>query len=189
MALARVQAERDQQEKDALEKLRSQLEQDKSRVQEELDAERAIGLDKDTLLERCKKRESDLEEDVIALQLDLDTLDSQLDRAMQAQKSTESKYEVLKEAFEQAAEHLALLEADQKQWKLREAELQDEIQQLISNSDATEKHKEELDRQSAELRLLIAQKEEDLRRLKERSDKNVADLEIKLSSESSHRSV
>lgn len=156
------------------------MEQDRLRIEGELEAERALNLDKDALLERSKNRESQLEEDVLALQVDLDTLDSQLDRAMEASKATEGKYSVLKEAFDKAAEHLTLLEEEQKEWRHREAILRDEIQSARREQEATEKNKEEVNRHVAELELLISQKENDLKRTKERSEKAISALENKL---------
>ena len=82
MLLVKERAERDKQEREALESLKMRLEADKRKVEEDLEAERALALDKDALLERSKKRESELEEEIAALQTDLDTLDSQLDRAL-----------------------------------------------------------------------------------------------------------
>ena len=62
------------------------LEMEKRRIEDQLEGERALGLDKDTLLERTKRRESELE--VASLQADLETLDSQLDHT---QKESEDK--------------------------------------------------------------------------------------------------
>ncbi len=182
-------AERDQQEKEAIEKLRAQLELEKRKVDEELELERSVGVDKDQLLERSKKRESELEEEVLALQADLDTLDSQLDRAMQTQKATEAKYETMRDAFDQAAEHLTRLEEEQKVWKSREAELVADVRRAVENNDVVERHKEEMDRQAAEMRLVIQQREEDLHRAKERHDKAVADFDGKLAGETKNRYI
>jgi len=62
------------------------LEAEKRRVEDALAAERNLAIDKDSLLERSKKRELELEEEVAALHGDLDTLDSQLDRASNCKK-------------------------------------------------------------------------------------------------------
>jgi len=82
LGLIRERAERDQREREALESLKMRLEQDKRKVEDDLEAERSLGIDKDALLERSKKREGELEDDVQALQADIDTLDSHLDRAL-----------------------------------------------------------------------------------------------------------
>ena len=101
--MAKERAERDKQEREALEALKMRLESEKGKVESALEAERALAVDKDALLERSKRRESELEEEITALQSDLDTLDSQLDRALKLQKESEEKHETLRQAFDQAA--------------------------------------------------------------------------------------
>ena len=53
LILAKERAERDQREREALESLKMRLEAEKRKVEEDLEAERALGLDKDGLLERA----------------------------------------------------------------------------------------------------------------------------------------
>ena len=85
--MIRERAEWDKQEHETLENLKMTLETEKRRIEDQLEGERALSLDKDALLERTKRRVSELEE-VASLQADLETLDSQLDRA---QKESEDK--------------------------------------------------------------------------------------------------
>src|SRR5882672_2403742 len=59
LGLIRERAERDQREREALESLKMRLEQDKRKVEDDLEAERSLGIDKDALLERSKKREGE----------------------------------------------------------------------------------------------------------------------------------
>ena len=121
--MIKERAEWDKQECEALENLKMTLETEKRKIEDELEGERALGLDKDALLERSKRREGELEEEVAALQADLDTLDSQLDRALKIQRESEEKNETLRMAFDQAADHLVRLESQQQEWVGREAEL------------------------------------------------------------------
>ena len=62
LALIKERAERDKREKEALEALRMNLENEKHRIEVDLEAERNLGLDKDVLLERSKQNELELEE-------------------------------------------------------------------------------------------------------------------------------
>ncbi len=66
-------------------------------------------LDKDQLLARSKERESALEDDLAALQGDVDLLEGQLEKAIATQKATEQAHAELKTAFDQAADHLCAL--------------------------------------------------------------------------------
>ncbi|GLB41100.1 putative TRAFAC class myosin-kinesin ATPase superfamily, myosin family protein [Lyophyllum shimeji] len=183
LALIKERAEREKQEKEALENLKMSLEAEKRKVEDELEAERALALDKDALLERSKKREVELEEEVAALQSDLDTLDSQLDRAMKLQRETEAKHEALMQAFDQAAEHLVRLENEQKDWGTREAELNDLLAAAQEEIDTMRGRQDDLQQLSEELKNLALQREEDLARAKERMDVAVRELEGKLAVE------
>lgn len=165
------------------------LEADKKKVEGDLEAERVLGLDRDSLLDRSKKREAELEEEVQALQSDLDTLDSQLDRVMKLQKESDEKHEALQEAFGQAAEHLVRLEAEQKNWGGRETELAVQLNDLQAEGDTLRAERDRLQKQGEELKNLVLQKDEDLGRSKERMHATVADLTRKLSAESSSRCV
>ncbi|KDN45270.1 P-loop containing nucleoside triphosphate hydrolase protein [Tilletiaria anomala UBC 951] len=76
----------------------------------------SLEAEKKKLLQRSKERESALEEDLAAMQADLE-------RAMSAQQLAEQSHKELKTAFDAAAEHLLRLESDQKVWAERELEL------------------------------------------------------------------
>ncbi|KAL0958896.1 hypothetical protein HGRIS_014214 [Hohenbuehelia grisea] len=180
LVLIKERAERDKQEKEALESLKMTLEMEKRKVEDELEAERAVGIEKDNLLERSKNREAELIKEIAALQNDLDTLDSQLDRALKIQRESEEKHESLREAFDQAAEHLVRLESEQQDWVKREAELVEELATYEAQIGNLAGDQDELQKVSEELRSLAAQREHELARLKERMDAAAADSESKL---------
>ncbi|KAJ6591377.1 myosin II heavy chain [Mycena sp. CBHHK59/15] len=180
LMLIKERAERDKQEREALENLKMSLEAEKRKVEEELEAERGLALDKDALLERSKMHESELEDEVAALQADLDLLDSQLDRVLKIQKESEEKLENLRQMFDQAAEHLVRLEAEQKEWVNREADLNSQLAEAQDESESLRSNLDELQKVSEELKNLALQREEDLARAKERSDITVKELEGKL---------
>ncbi|THH29323.1 hypothetical protein EUX98_g4864 [Antrodiella citrinella] len=183
LVLVKERAERDKSEREALENLKMRLESEKGKVEEQLEAERALALDKESLLERSKKRELELEEDVAALQLDLDTLDSQLDRALKLQKESEEKHETLRQAFDQAAEHLVRLESEQVIWTQKEAELNAQLEDAHEDLDIFAAEKEELQKVAEELKNLVVQREEDVARAKERMEHAVHELDAKLANE------
>ncbi|KAM6494922.1 myosin type-2 heavy chain 2 [Amanita muscaria] len=187
LALIRERAERDKQEKDALENLNMSLEAEKRTIEDELEAERALGLDKDALLDRCKKREVELEEEIAALQADLDVLDSQLDRAMKLQKEGEDKQEILRRAFDEAAEHLVRLETEKNESTSRENELTEQLGVTNEEIDALRGDVEELRKVGEELKNLVQQREEDLVRSKERSELMAKELEGKLDVEARNK--
>lgn len=189
LTLIKERSERDKREREALEKLKMTLEAEKRKVEDELEAERVLAFDKDALLERSKKRESELEEEIVALQADIATLDSQLTRAMRLQKESEEKYEKLREAFEQAADHLVRLEQGENAWTEREIQLKDELKKAQDDIDTLQSDLEQLQSVSEELRSLALQRDEDLARTRERMDETVKELRGKLNIETRNRFV
>ncbi|KAI0666368.1 nonmuscle myosin heavy chain b [Trametes maxima] len=183
LLLAKERAERDQKEREALESLKMRLEAEKRKVEDDLEAERTLGLDKDSLLERSKKHELELEEEVVALQADLDTLDSQLDRALKLQRESEEKHKTLQQAFDQAAEHLVRLEGEQQEWHAREVDLAKQLDEALEDLDILAAEKEMLEKQADELKNVVAQRDEDVARAKERMEVTMSDLDTKLVAE------
>lgn len=188
MQLIKERAEWDKQEREALENLKMTLETEKRKIEEELEGERVLNLDKDALLERSKRREAELEEEVVALQADLDTLDSQLDRALKIQRESEEKNETLRLAFDQAADHLVRLESQQQEWASKEADLTELVAAAQQELEVLCSDKEELQKVSEELTSLVSEREEDVARMKERMEATVTELEAKLSTELRDRS-
>ncbi|KAJ7802440.1 P-loop containing nucleoside triphosphate hydrolase protein [Mycena olivaceomarginata] len=187
LILVKELAERDKQEREALESLKMTLEAEKRSIEEELEAERGLTMDKDALLERSKKRESELEDEVATLQDEIDKLDSQVDRVLKIQKETEKKHEDLRQMFNQAAEHLVRMEAEQKEWAVREEELNAQLLEAQQGSDTMRSDLDEFHKVGEELKNLALQREEDLARVKERTDILVKELEGKLEAE--HRNA
>lgn len=187
LALAKERAEREKVEKESLQKLKMELEAEKRKVEEQLEAERALGVEKDRLLERSKKQESDLTDDVVALQLDLETVDGQLDRAMQLQKETEEKHRATQLKYEEAATHLRNLENAEASWREKEQELLSSIQRNESEMATLLSARDGLGKTRDELQQKVREKEEDIVRVRERMEQIVAELEGKLSAEISAR--
>ncbi|KAF7324837.1 Myosin II heavy chain [Mycena kentingensis (nom. inval.)] len=183
LLLIKERAEREQQEREALESLKTSLEAEKRRVEEELEAERAHAMDKNTILERSKRRESELEEEVEKLRAEMEDMETQLDRAMTLQTESKNKFENLRQMFDQAAEQLVHLEAEEQSWITKEEELAVRLsaaQQEIETNRATI---DELQKIGEELKNLALQREEDLARSKDRSDVAVKEWETKIESE------
>ncbi|KAH9992006.1 nonmuscle myosin heavy chain b [Russula compacta] len=183
LLLIKERAERESKEKEALESLKMRLEVEKRKIEDALEAERNLAVDKDALLERSKKRELELEEEVAALHGDLDTLDSQLDRALRMQKESEEKHEALSQAFDEAAEHLVRLEGEQQEWASREEELSKRLASTDRDQGELHRERDNLQKEAVDLRRQLTQREEDLSRIKERMDATISELDVKLSSE------
>lgn len=187
LALAKERAERDKQERESLQKLKMELEAEKRKIEEQLEAERNLGMEKDRLLERSKKQESDLADDVIALQLDLETVDGQLDRAMKLQKDTEEKLRVVQQKYEEASTRLQILESSDASWKTREEELLASVQRTEQELSAMAIAHNQLEKNRDDLQQKLNEKGEDISRVRERMEANISELEGKLAQETKAR--
>ncbi|KAK0549106.1 class II myosin [Tilletia horrida] len=183
LALLKERADRDLKEKEALETLRHSLETEKKKVETELESERALSVDKDALLARSKERESALEEELAALQGDVDLLDSQLERLMTQQKESEASHNDLQAALDAAQEKLMTLQNAQNEWSVREATITadvtkhtEEVSRLTSERAAVESERKVLERK-------LVEREQDLERLQTRLTASLTEAESKLAAE------
>jgi myosin protein heavy chain len=100
LALAKERAERDEAEKAKLAELQMRLQVEKQTIEASLAAERQSALEKDGLLERSKQTESELQEEVQALQGDIDTLEEHLEAAETARLAAEARSTDIRAEFE-----------------------------------------------------------------------------------------
>ena len=170
------------------------LENEKHRIEVDLEAERSLGLDKDVLLERSKQNELELEEKVaeleeklIALEEEVTLADSQLDRQMENYKGMEEKYKAMCQAFDEAAAHLVRLESEQKEWTSKEAQYVEAVDAAQMKLNALMSERDDLLKSSEDTRRSLTEREEDLFRARERMDISITELEAKLASETRNR--
>ncbi|ETS59972.1 hypothetical protein PaG_05959 [Moesziomyces aphidis] len=187
LAMVTERAERDQKEREALEALKFQLEAEKRKIEEQLESERTLLLDKDQLLARSKEREAALEEDLAALQGDVDLLEGQLEKAIATQKATEQAHAELKAAFDQAAEHLLRLEAEQKAWKDKEDTFMRDLSKHTTNAEQFRSERQAHMAEKEDWQRKLQEKEQDLDRAQKRMLAAVQEVEAKLVAEAKGR--
>lgn len=187
LAMVTERAERDQKEREALEALKFQLESEKRKIEEQLISERSLLLDKDQVLARSKERESALEDDLAALQSDVDLLEGQLEKALASQKATEQAHAELKLAFDQAADHLLRLEAEQKAWKEKEDTFMRDLSKHSTNAEQFRTERQVIVTERDDLSRKLQEKEQDLDRAHKRMMTAVQEVEAKLLAEANGR--
>lgn len=168
LLLAKERLQRDVQEKQKLEELKLSLETESRKVQEALESERALSLDKDALIARSKEREIELEEELSSLQEDLDTLDSQLERALAAQQAGEDRFNELQTAFQDASQHVASLEAALDVFKTNQGSASKELESKAAEIEALITSKSALMAKVGDLSRTLVEKDEDHERAKKR---------------------
>ncbi|GAC99062.1 hypothetical protein PHSY_006659 [Pseudozyma hubeiensis SY62] len=187
LAMVTERAERDQKEREALEALKFQLESEKRKIEEQLQSERTLLLDKDQVLARSKERESALEDDLAALQGDVDLLEGQLEKALASQRATEQAHAELKQAFDQAADHLLRLEAEQKAWKQKEDTFMRDLSTHSTNAEQFRSERQAFAAERDDLSRKLQEKEQDVDRAHKRMLAAVQEVEAKLLAEANGR--
>ncbi len=180
LSMAKEREQRDQAEKQRLEELRASLLAEKEKVELNLSSEQQIGREKDGMLERSKQREAELLEKITELEGDLDVLDSERDQAISSAAKANEKLAQVQCDFDQLVEQATMLEKEGSDWRSREAELLKETKHRSTVHSKLENDRVALAKQVEELQRSVTQKEETLRRAKERADLNAAELEKRL---------
>ncbi|CAO1620791.1 unnamed protein product [Sympodiomycopsis kandeliae] len=183
LLLANERAERDQKEREALEALRFNLQNEKAKVEEQLASERALLSDKDELLTRSKAREASLEEEFTGMQSEMEKLETRLEQMVAALKDAEAARDEHKTSGQRALEKLGALEAAEKEWKSRETTLTSDLgthtsknQTLLAERDSLAAAKTDLERQ-------VKERREDFDRHQKRHTTRISELEGLLATE------
>ncbi|ORY24050.1 P-loop containing nucleoside triphosphate hydrolase protein [Naematelia encephala] len=180
LVMAKERAERDEKEKLRLEELKAGLLAEKNKVELDLSSERQLGRDKDTMLQRSKQRESELEEKISHLEKELDLLATdctEIDAQLEALKEELSNARVDRTRL---TEQVKVLEKQEADWRKREIDLMRESKDRSSVQSKLEGDRSALTHQIDQLKREVTQKEEAVKRAKERADLSVAELEKRL---------
>jgi myosin protein heavy chain len=180
LAMAKERAERDQEEKKRLEELKANLVAEKAKVELDLESERQLARDKDLMLERSKGREAELLEKIAELEDDLTTLDGEREEAVAAAEIAKLALAKLQNEMEQLVKQASILEKESTAWRVREAGLLSETKDRASQHAKLENERTEMVRIVDQLKRDLGQKEEALKRAKDRGEMNAAELEKRL---------
>ena len=98
-------------ERQRVEEDRRRAEMDAQRVQQTLEAERALALDKEEIFKRLQFRESELTEKLAEAISEQETLEDQLDDAIDAKKQNDEELTTRREQVLQAGQIITRLES------------------------------------------------------------------------------
>ncbi|GAA5864652.1 hypothetical protein JCM1840_002191 [Sporobolomyces johnsonii] len=183
LAAAKVRAEQEEQERARLQQLQEELERSQADMQRELAAERALGAEKEALLLRSKEREAALQEALTAAELDVETTDRQLDRAMEAKKEVEQRLTTLNDAYANQNKLVETLQQAQVAWKAKEAELATQTSVQTAEWDAMVEERERNAALVVDLKRQLSEQNQDRRREQDRLNAAVSALEGRLATE------
>ncbi|OAA47023.1 myosin type II heavy chain [Metarhizium rileyi] len=118
-------------------KMRQKLEDDRRnthtemvRIQQTLESERALALDKEEIFKRLQTREAELEEKLSGALDDQERLEDQLDGLMEAKSRAEQDVERFRSQLEQAAGLIAKLEEEKSKLSTKSVELEEAVKEI-----------------------------------------------------------
>ena len=137
----------DQSDRQRIEEERRRAEMQAQSIQQTLEAERALALDKDEIFKRLQQRETELNEKLSEAIAEQETLEDQLDEALDAKKTSEDEMNTRRDQVMQAAQIITRLEAEKK-------ELQAEVEKLGQELDRAEQDEDKFQHFEQEIRSL-----------------------------------
>jgi myosin protein heavy chain len=170
-----VKMRHDAAERQRVEDERRRAEIEAQRIQQTLDSERALALDKEEIFKRLQYRESELSEKLAEAITEQETLEDQLDEALDSKKKTEEELATRREQVLQAGQIITRLEAEKKDLQRQIDKLEDELEHVekthTQNDDRLQTISQELrslksnlsvkDRKISELEANLQQAEKD----------------------------
>ncbi|KAI9657430.1 MAG: hypothetical protein M1821_003112 [Bathelium mastoideum] len=180
--IQKIQAERQAQieEQHRIEDERRRTEAELHRIEQTLESERALALDKEEIFKRLQERESELGEKLAGALEDQENLEQQMDELMEAKKNAEDELAKRITQLEQAGLIISRLEAEKGELTSRLFSLEEQMDELQNSKN---KRSEEEDRLNQEIRMLKSQvglKERKLEELEKKLLKSDQDLDLKL---------
>ncbi|KAI5291769.1 hypothetical protein KEM54_000291 [Ascosphaera aggregata] len=149
-------------------------------VQQTLESERALALDKEEIFKRLQAREVELSDKLAEAIADQEDLEDQLDQIMRGKKKVEAELDERLLQLTEAADIIARLEKEKKETS---AELERLDQHLKKATDGSNQRNEEFTELIQEIELLkshVAIREDKIHELEEELIKTDQDLDIKL---------
>ncbi|KAF2207092.1 hypothetical protein CERZMDRAFT_51806 [Cercospora zeae-maydis SCOH1-5] len=159
---------------------RRRAEAEIQKVQQTLESERALALDKEEIFRRLQDREAELIEKLHGALEDQEGLEEQLEELMEARKRTEQLAEERKGQLEQAGQIIAKLEIEKTDLTDRIAELDAHLEQVEKTKSMRSEQEEALQQEIRMLQSQLSLKDRKLQDLEAKLLKNDQDLDLKL---------
>ncbi|KAI9599813.1 hypothetical protein KEM48_006342 [Puccinia striiformis f. sp. tritici PST-130] len=172
--------EKERQERDKLEAMKNAVELEKQRVENELEQERLVSLNKEEQLIRSKEMEMALVEELEATRKELEALEDQFESELKMHHATKVAVQEIDNRKEDLTKQITELEVQRLKWADDESRLKATINDQQHLIQKLEEEKVELNRVHEDLKRQQAESEEDLERSEKRLKMVIAELEGKL---------
>ena len=150
------------------------------RIQQTLESERALALDKEEIFKRLQAREAELAEKLTGAIDDQERLEDQLDELMDAKNKAERDVEKYRTQLEQAALLITKLEEEKSKLSGRTAELENAITDISQKQSERSEQEAALESEVKMLQSQLSLKDRKTRDLESKLLKVDQDLEVKL---------
>jgi myosin protein heavy chain len=174
----KMQAEAENRQK--LEEERRGCHAEMMRIQQMLEGERQLALDKEEIFKRLQLREAELEDKLAGALEDQERLEDQLDKLMEAKKLAEVDLHKCRGQLEQAAGLIARLEEEKSELAGRITDLETAIDEISRRQSARSEQEEALENEIKMLQSQLSLKDRKTRDLETKLLKVDQDLEVKL---------
>lgn len=125
-----TQIQQESSEKQRLEEERRRADTDIQRIQQTLESERSLALDKEEIFKRLQQREAELTDKLAGAIDDQENLEDQIDELIDAKKKVEEQADKWRGQLEQAGQIITRLEADKKDLLDQVSELDDQLHKI-----------------------------------------------------------
>ncbi|KAK4164202.1 putative myosin type-2 heavy chain 2 [Cladorrhinum sp. PSN259] len=163
-----------------LEEERRNVHAEMLRVQQTLESERALALDKEEIFKRLQLREAELEDKLAGALDDQERLEDQLDSILEAKKRAEDDIERYRNQLEQAAGIIARLEQEKSELAGRVSDLERAIDDITQRQSERSEQEAALEDEIKMLQSQLSLKDRKVRDLETKILKADQDLEVKL---------
>ena len=163
-----------------LEEERRNCHAEMTRIQQTLESERALALDKEEIFKRLQERETELEDKLAGAIDDQERLEDQLDELMEAKNRAERDVEQCRSQLDQAAALIAKLETEKSELAKKVTDLEVEIEQVSRKQSERSEQEAALEDEIKMLQSQLSLKDRKARDLESKLLKIDQDAEVKL---------
>ncbi|KAJ5397554.1 Myosin tail [Penicillium cosmopolitanum] len=163
---------------------RRRTEMEIQKIQQTLESERALALDKEEIFKRLQEREGELAEKLSEAIADQESLEEQLDELVDAKRKTDEQLQLRITQLEQAGQIIQTLEAEKNDAQARLAELDEKFTEAEGRFSGKDNQIQELGQEIKMLQSHLSLKDRKLQELETKLLKTDQDLDVKLANTS-----
>ncbi|KAJ5735587.1 uncharacterized protein N7483_000712 [Penicillium malachiteum] len=171
-------------ERQKLDEDRRRTEMEIHKIQQTLESERALALDKEEIFKRLQLREGELAEKLSGAIADQESLEEQLDELVDAKRRTDEELDLRITQLEQAGQIIEQLESEKNKLQAQLSEVENKLSEAEEEFSTKEIQMQELDQEIKMLQSHLSLKDRKLHDLEAKLLKTDQDLDIKLATTS-----